>query len=62
MEEIDINREEETISKDYNILNQEPNTLGIIGGVIGFVLSLGLSIFLDVVYIWIPASFLLMIV
>ncbi len=62
MEEIDIDEEEKIINQEFNRLNQEPNTLGIIFGVIGFISSLGLSYFLDVIYIWIPASFLLMIV
>jgi len=57
---IDIEKEESTITKELERLNQEYNYVKLIGGLITIVIGLGISFQLDLLYTWIPASFLLM--
>jgi len=57
---INIDEEESTITKELQRLSQEYNYVKLIGGLITIFIALGLSFQLDLLYTWIPASFLLM--
>jgi len=58
--DININEEEATITKELERLNQEYNYVKLIGGLITIFIGLGISFQMDLLYTWIPASFLLM--
>lgn len=57
---IDLEKEESTITKELERLNQEYNYVKLIGGLVTIFIGLGISFQLDLLYTWIPASFLLM--
>jgi hypothetical protein len=59
-EEINIKEEEKTISKQFDRLNSSHNSTKLIGSLFSIVVVLGVSFQLDLIYTWIPASFLLM--
>ncbi|HEC87628.1 MAG TPA: hypothetical protein ENI49_07200 [Thermoplasmatales archaeon] len=58
--DIDVDEEEKTITKQLERLNQEFNYSKLIGGIISIIIGLGISFELDLLYMWIPASFFLM--
>ena len=57
--EIDINEEEKTIQNELNRLDKQPNYLKLIVSLIPIITVLGISYHLELIYTWIPASFLL---
>jgi|GEM_PF-1911369 len=57
---IEIDDEESTITKELERLNHEYNYTKLIGGLITTIVGLGISFKLDLLYTWVPASFLLM--
>jgi hypothetical protein len=59
-EEVDVNEEEKTISKQLDRLNSSHNSTKLLGSLFSIFVVLGLSFQLDLIYTWIPASFLLM--
>jgi hypothetical protein len=56
VEEVDVNEEEKTVSKQLDRLNSSHNSTKMLGSLVSIFVVLGLSFQLDLIYTWIPAS------